>query len=156
MTRLWLISLFCSVVEMMSSSKLNVEPSLGSTENFMCFLGSCPKIMILHLICCWLETAWKLQINCNDRKILLSKKYEGKTMEKVFSGIVISLQKMSCADRLIMSSFHLTAKNQAVVLLQYPSRQTDEHDVKNTVLVMETALVGIGPTCRGFPWCRPN
>jgi len=39
---------------------------------------------------------------------------------------------------------------------KHPMRQTDELFFKDRVVVIRTALFGIGPTCRGFPWCRPN
>ena len=40
--------------------------------------------------------------------------------------------------------------------MQHPLRQTDELIFKDRVVVIRTALFGIGPTCRGFPWCRPK
>ena len=27
---------------------------------------------------------------------------------------------------------------------------------KDHVVVVGTLLAGIGPTCRGYPWCRPQ
>lgn len=27
---------------------------------------------------------------------------------------------------------------------------------KNHVVIIDTLLAGIGPTCRGYPWCRPQ
>ena len=35
-------------------------------------------------------------------------------------------------------------------------RQTDELVFRDRVVLIRTALAGIGPTCRGFPWCRPK
>lgn len=41
-------------------------------------------------------------------------------------------------------------------VMQHPMRQTDELIFKDRVVVLKTALIGVGPTCRGFPWCRPK
>lgn len=49
-----------------------------------------------------------------------------------------------------------TRVRKSCVVLQHPMRQTDDLIFKDRVVVIKTALIGVGPTCRGFPWCRPK
>ena len=57
---------------------------------------------------------------------------------------------MICSSKMKLSSI------EAFCWFQHPMRQTDELIFKDRVVVIKTALIGIGPTCRGFPWCRPK
>ena len=43
-----------------------------------------------------------------------------------------------------------------VICMQHPMRQTDDLVFRGRAVVVRSLLVGVGASCRGFPWCRPK
>ena len=69
-----------------------------------------------------------------------------------------------CLAMILVNAFACTAGNGMVqsklscvpCTVQRAPMLVNDIFFKDHVVVVGTLLAGIGPTCRGFPWCRPQ